>query len=379
MTFKSSDIGKINPEEVEKAEAVFKGLDKDILSTPDHPLAAEYERISADAKSVLQRIAMAMGIPSGYAAIEQGAEKLGELYARAIEIRSQISQDRMRREFGVAANGDIGTALEPMVEKATGPLGAMGASLVPKFQQVIATLGMDFSADPQKALIEIGKSRKFLEEVRTAAVAAPELAALANRMSTGLDRMAAINPTIGRAVAHDQWYAQNFSGKRIDTKPLRIAGALVGSFILTLNLAHAAWTKTNPVTPVTAGWGLATMLFANPKLLQSSSSRTLESLAAMGSPEVQHAYAQGFHGPLAGQALEELQSLRSSKRTELAALQKSDKPLTMAQIGQVAGEGSALTQMLSGMPANERAAALRTFGSRTMNADAIDVAKTLLA
>lgn len=379
MVTNNAELGRINQSALD-AE-LSRWVEQDKLATEGHPKEAEFKKLSEEAKSILGRMSVQLTLPTGLSNIEQAAEKLKEMYERAVSLRAEIAQDNIRQSFGVAPGQDLQTVLETDIEKATESLGT-------GFQNSVSTdlkkLSNAFIVNPAEVLEsnsvagnrfftnirgkaavdfdQVDKARASLNQLREAGRANPALATLADKFETGLRQVEAVDPLRG---AHHRWYNETFAGKRMDTKPLRILGALVGGLVTTFGIGQTLLSKDHNLSPVTVGWAAATMFFVNPSFLRSNGTRALEIVTAFGSPQVNDLVSAGFKGKEGRAAFDELQEISKNNPTALKALQKSLQPLNMAQIGQLTDNPSSpLLKILSKMPEEKRVLALREFGQR---------------
>ncbi len=376
MVNNNAELGRINQSALDGA--LSRWVEQDKLATEGHPKEVEYKRLSEQAKSILKRMSLSLTMPAGLTGIEQGAEQLTEMYDRAVTLRAEIAQDNIRQSFGVPAGQDLQTVLESDIEKATASLGT-------GFQNAVSAdlknLSQAFSVNPADTLQgnvpgnrfftnlqgktavdfdQVDKARTSLNQLREAGRTNPALASLADKFETGLRQVEATDPMRG---AHHRWYNETFAGKKMDTKPLRILGALVGGLVTTLGIGQTLLSKDHELSPATVGWAAATMFMVNPGFLRSNGTRALETITELGSPTVNDLVSAGFKGAQGRAALEELQEIRKNNPTALKALMKSEQPLNMAQIGELTDNTSSpLLKILSKMPENKRAIALRQFG-----------------
>lgn len=376
MVNNNAELGRINQSALD-AE-LMRWVEQDKLATEGHPKEAEFKRLSEQAKSILGRMSLSLAMPGGLAGIEQGAEQLKEMYERAVTLRAEIAQDNIRQSFGVQPGQDLQTVLESDIEKATASLGtgfqnAVGADL--------KNLSQAFSINPADTLQgnvagnrfftnlqgktavdfdQVDKARTSLNQLREAGRTNPALAALADKFETGLRQVEATDPMRG---AHHRWYNETFAGKKMDTKPLRILGALLGGLVTTFGIGQTIFSENHELSPATVGWAAATMFFVNPSFLRSNGTRALETITELGSPTVNDIVSAGFKGKAGRAALDELQEIRKNNPTALKALMKSEQPLNMAQISELTDSPtSPLLTILAKMPEGKRALALRQFG-----------------
>lgn len=376
MVTNNAELGRINQSALDGE--LSRWIEQDKLAVQGHPKETEYQKISEQAKSILGRMSLSLAMPGGLVGIEQGAEQLKEMYERAVTLRAEIAQDSIRQSFGVAPGQDLQTVLESDIEKATASLGT-------GFQNAVSAdlknLSQAFSVNPADALQgrvsgnkfflnlagktavdfdQVDNARKSLDQLREAGRTNPALASLADKFETGLRQVEATDPMRG---AHHKWYNEHMVGPKMDTKPLRIFGAVLGGLVTTLGIGQTLFSKEHSLSPATVGWAAATMFFVNPNFLRSNGTRALETITALGSPAVNDIVTAGFKGPQGRAAFEELQEIRKSNPTALRALQKSDQPLNMAQIGTLTDSAaSPLLKILAKMPEDKRGVVLRQFG-----------------
>lgn len=374
MATSNAEIGNINQSALD-AE-LGRWIEQDRLSVHGHPKEAEYQRLSGQAKSTLQRMSMALAMPAGFQILEQGAEQLTALYEQAVTIRAQIAQDTIRGSFGVKPGQDLQTVLEADIDRATAGLGSGFSEPV---RRDLISLSQAFGVNPADTMQgnvpgnkffmafrgktgvnfeQVDKARKTLDQLRAASATNPELAALADKFEAGLRQVEASDPV--RAANH-KWINEALRTK-MDTRPLRVLGGLFGALVTTIGIGQTLYTKQ--LSPATVGWGIATMLMVNPDLLKGNGSRALDQIAALGSPHIHKLVNAGFKGPQGRAAFEELQTIRQNNPAGLKALQKSTEGVSVAQLGALTdGVNTPLLKILSSMKPEERAAALSTFGA----------------
>lgn len=374
MAFQNAEIGKINQSALD-AE-LGRWIEQDRLAVQGHPKETEYKRISEQAKSILERMSMALAMPAGFQILEQGAEQLGTLYEQAVTIRAAIAHDNIRSSFGVQPGQDLQTVLEADIDRA---ISGLGSGFSEPIRRDLLSLSEAFGVNPADTMQgnvpgnkffmafrgktgvnfdQVDKARKTLDQLRAAGNTNPELAALANKFEAGLQQVEASDPF---RAAHHKWYNESF-GTKVNMKPLRVLGGLFGALVTTIGLGQTVFTKGHALSPATVGWGLITMLIVNPDLRKGNGAQALDQITALGTQNVFDLVNAGFKGPQGRAAFEELQAIRSSNSNGIKALQKSEE-VSVAQVGALTdGVKTPLVTVLAGMPSKQRSAALMTFG-----------------
>lgn len=366
-----------------KWDALNEGIPK------EGPLAAEFAQVQAEATSILQRLQMVLNDPNGQKIVEGQGEKLAELYRKAVEIRSKFTQQSMGGVLG-GTQDDLTGVIEEKIEHATDPLPTAGrkalAADLKKISTALAVNPADVleKTQPKGNLFflrhygnfglnmdQIVKQEKFLKQVMEQGAAAPELVAVAKNLQAGIDKLKTQHQ---RQADGDAWYRQHF-GFKMDTRPLRIMGGILGSIITTMGLAQTAFRKEHSFSPATAGWGILTAMLVRPDLFQGGSTGLLATMSAIGSTPVRQGVARGMKGEEGVQAFEELQTMVKNAKTKpkIDALLNSDQPITVAQLGALNDDpNSAFVTTMTKVPEADRRATLKTF------AEPMDKGKTQL-
>ncbi len=343
------------------------------LNTLGHPKEAEFVAKSAKAENMLLRMRALQSLPKSYPVLKSLAEDINKLYEEVRDIRNEITNDTIAKSWGIPPSSDLESAMTADVETVLGKLGNFDEKLLPNFTQVLRTLSMDPFEDQMTFMSNVQESRKILREAQKKAAAAPkiasELVALEQRLQAALDKKITANPTIARGVAHKDWYEETFTEKRIDAKPLRVMGGLIGALITTLGLAQTVFSKNHNLSPATLGWGMATMLMINPNLFSKNSGNSaLDFIASLGTQNINDLVDKGFKGPEGKKAFEELQEYRktTSGKTILEALQKPDRKILLGDLTELTENDVAtpLYKILSAMSEEDRKKALTIFGRK---------------
>lgn len=359
----------------------------DTLVKPEHPMMQEYERIRAQAQTIItQRMPMTFGMTEGQGLelFEKEAEKLAELYEKAERIRSQMATDNMRTTFDIPEGTTFNAAMEAEVEAATEGLGSRAQPIQRKLLQIAQGLGKNaadiregdtegnfffFGRGPAAGMVDfdrVAEAQAFLDDLKRTENVTPELSALAQRLQIGIDQMRQIDPL--RAQDRARWDAFMAGKGKTDMKPLRVVGALLGGLITAFGLGRNAYQvfkgETPSINAATFGWAAITMFSINPKLLQNAPARAIDQIAALGRPDVRKVIANGWKGEEGKKALEELQEVRSNNGALLRRLM-GQKSLNNAQIAALADDGETpLVRVLSRMKEEDRPQALRVMGAR---------------
>lgn len=416
------EISGINQEAIQKEKIDWNNLDA--LMSGDFPRKQEYERVSAKAKKVLDVMALALGTPNGYTAIEKGVEQLKELYSTAVDIRSQVGLRNIQATLQVSPGQSIDTVLEKRIEEATPPLGEQNARDV---NQYLTSLANAFAINPADTLTrnvpgnifyrpgmgvvmvntDVTKEhRTKLQNLRKTCNGRPDLGNLAHIIDTflrSLDATEKVDTNPQRA-AYQKWHDETFAGKRVDWTPLIKATGIVGALITTFGLGQAAYLKK--LSPATVGWAAATWLLATRgSVFKNSSSNTIERLAAttevsatntqlnelgltqfaaLGSRETDAVVRAGFRGALGKKAFEELQEIAENKDKAalLRRLLSSSQPISIADLGALTEDTKGpLLKILSQRNVSDamRRTILKTFGGKFSKADQEYVGEMLMA
>ncbi len=414
------EISGINAAAIAQEKIDWNNLDT--LMRGDFPRKQEYERISAKAKKVLDVMALALGTPNGYTAIEKGVEQLQELYRTAVDIRSGVGLTNIQTTLQVSPGQSIDTVLEKRIEEATPPLGEQNARDV---NQYLTSLATAFAINPADTLTRdvpgnmfyrpgmgvimvnldaVKEHRTKLQQLRSTCNGRAELgnlAAITDTFLQGLDTTEKIDTNPERA-AYQKWHDETFAGKRVDWTPLIKATGLVGALITTFGLGQAAYTKK--LSPATVGWAVATWLLATRgSIFRNTSSMTIERLAAtreidakntqlnelglqqfasLGSRETDAVVRAGFRGKKGKEAFDELQEIAVRKAPLLKKLQSSTQPITTADLGALTEDTKGpLLNILSHKDVSDamRRTILKTFGGKFSKADQEYVGEMLLA
>lgn len=385
MVINSADIGSMNQDTLKGEMSRIIELDNQ-PKIEGHPKEAEYVRISEQAKATIGRMTLALSMPTGFPILEQAAEQLKELYEQAVIIRAEIAHENIRKSFGVSPGQDLETTLEAEVEKATEVL---GSGLAKPITDDLMNLARAFDVNPADTMEgsvdgnkffmafnhktgvnfeQVDKARARIDRLRQAARTHPELAALAalaDKFEAGLQSVEASDPA---RLAHHKWYQETFAGKRTNWRPAMTLLRLLAAPIFAVGLAQTAMSKDHTVSPATVLWGGILIL---PGMAWDNATRVIDGMYALGSKHIHELVALGFKGVDGKAAFEELQDICKTKPSLLKSLQKSDKPLTMSQIGMLTdGKETALTKVMAKIPEDKRAAALQTFGRAMNDADA---------
>ncbi len=373
------DVLGLNQKALDNESDKWRELDAGIPK--EGPLAAEFAQVQAEATSILQRLQMVLRDPNGQKIVEGQGEKLAELYRKAVDIKSRFTQQSVGNVLG-GTQDDMTGAIEAKIEHATDPLPTAGRKAMNADLKKIATALAVNPADvlektqPKGNLFflrhygnfgldmdQIVKQEKFLKQVMEQGAAAPELVAVAKNLQAGIDKLKSQHQ---RQADGDAWYRQHF-GFKMDTRPLRIMGGILGSIITTMGLAQTAFRKDHSFSPATAGWGIFTAMLVRPDLFQGGSTGLLATMASVGSTPVREAVARGVSGEEGVKAFEELQAMARNGKTKakIDTLLASDQPITTAQLGTLNDDpNSAFVTTFSKIPEDKRAATLATLSPR---------------
>lgn len=393
MPPESVDLRQLNHETLDLAIQEWLKLDK--LVDPTHPRFREYMDLSTKAKTAYETIKLNLSIPGGLTNIDSTIESLNEMYEEALAIRGDMAVHGIRRNLGVPDGVSLESDIDRRVDAAfTGIDESRRSAIENRLLPMLYGLGVNpadvregsaidnFYYFPNIGAVNFEKTtaaREMVKELRVAATVAPGLNGIADTLEQGVERIEAIEP--GRAAAH-QYSEERNAARSIDTKPLRIVGALGAGLITIFGLSQFLINKVRGkdvgFSPAILGWAVATMALVNPKfLLQSGSSKALEEITNIGLPETRRVISGGFKNP---EALAELQDLRGDAVSaklmqEFSQLEK----LNAAQVTELTGSTvSPLTQTLLAMSEDLRPRALLQFGRETMDEGTLELNQTFM-
>lgn len=391
MSEDTVDIRQLTPQNLDLA--IDKWVEQDKLVDPSHPRFREYLDLSTNAKAAYQSIKLNLSMPKGLENIDATITKLNEMYETALKIRGEMVTAAARKDLGVGDKESFEGAMDKRVKAAfVGIDDARRSAIENKLLPMLYGLGVNpaelregavsenFYFFPNSGAVNFEKvyaAKDMVKELRAAGAVSPGLLSIADMLETGVKRMEAIEP--GRAEAYAQ-YRENRDARKMDTKPLRIIGALGAGIISVFGLTQYAVQKVRGKNPefsfLNVGWVVATMALVNPKiLLQSGSGKALEQIANLGQPLMRKVFAGGFTDP---EALAELQELRSDQSKLIADLSRQEK-LTVAQIEGLTGSSdSPLTKTLAAMSESMRPKALQQLGTRSMDEGEIELTQTFM-
>lgn len=348
----------------------FSQLAEQINHYTEHPLYQEFQHVSNQAQSIIGRMSAMIRMPGAMPLYEQLATQLGQLHEKAVGIRAKMVADNMGRAFNVAPGATLEGTLEKQLDSIidTSPT-LFGKLKKPALDIIKGVSGTAETLAEGRANRYFLKTRngnigvnfdtvnsdmKFVKQLRE--TNNPQMNALADQLEKGIQQVAAADP-FGRA-ARNEWMEQNF-GSTFNTRPLKIMGGLLAGVVTTFGAAQTIFSKDHKLSPATVGWGVA--FLGAMGMFQSGKSKALDFIASVGSPDAAR-FAPAFNK----QSFTELQEIATNKSKELKALQKTDQPVTTAQVEQLTGNNpnSALAQTLAQIPETERASALINFGRK---------------
>ncbi len=385
MTVPNPETGRMNRSELDVQLARMEQDKLLIQGHPDqlliqgHPKEGEFLQNAQKINGLLQRTAMTQMMPNGNDQQISAREELSELMKNAMLIRAEVAADRTKQALGVLPGESIENDLEIQVVQATTDLGQHGSKLENDLMKLVRALDINPAEMLERNVagnlfyvphhgrigIDYGAVDAWMQKLET--LRGPQspgpLAALASRLETGLRQIQAIDPM---GAEQHAWHKETFAGKRVDWRPARIIGGLLGAFITTVGLGQTLFSKDHALSPATVVWALGTMLIVRPDLLKGNETHVYESLALLQSTPVQKMMTAGFKGSEGKAALEELQTLAKDNAKGLKALQELKRPLSIDDLDAVTKNTNTtpLKKILLKMSPENRAVLLQTFGKR---------------
>ncbi len=384
MAFETEKIGDQNDAKLSELGGKFSQLAEQINQHPEHPLYPEFQRISTQAESLLARMGTALRMPGSTPVLTQMTEQLSQLHEKAVSIRARIVSDNINTSFNVRPGSTVEATLEKELDTIVDTAPNLFGKLKPRALDIIRNVsrtGETFSDGRANRYFlktrngsigvnfdEINKDLAFVKQLRE--TNNPQMMQLADRLETGIQQVTAADPF--QRAAHNEWEKQVL-GSTFNTRPLKVIGGLTAGLITTMGLAQTIFTKGHKLSPATVGWGVA--FLAATGMLKSGQNRALDFIASVGSPDVAR-FAPAFNK----QSFNELQDIARSNNKDLKTLQKTDQPITQAQVNTLTGNNpnSALAKTLSQIPEEDRATALLNLG-RKMDIGQRELMEALLA
>jgi hypothetical protein len=331
---------------------------------------------------------------------EKQGERLIELFEKIERIRSQMASDDMIGSFEIPEGKDFNSVMEAEAEAVTEGLDEkQGGPIRQRLREIAIGLGKNasevrdgdtegnefyFSSGPAAGMInftKVDKANAFLCEVKSLENVAPKIAAFAEKLQRGVERLKLVDPA--RAQGHEVLKACLNSGGKMDMKPLRVLGAVLGGLITMFGLGRNAYQifkgETPDINAATLGWAGLTMLCINPGFFMTGApEKAIERLKGLDTEGIRVAVKGGFKGPDSKKALEELQDIAQNDSTLLKELM-NEKKLNDVQIVALTGDAkSPLAKVLLGMEEDKQPKALLALGGRTFNDGEIELLEKLM-
>jgi hypothetical protein len=342
---RNPDIAQAHPQSIAIEQGRWDELDR--LINREHPRYGEYARVAEEARSLLSRMLMSTNMPGGWPMIQRGWEKVLELYQRAVTIRGSMVHDGLHATSGTTPGGSIEASCNRTFDamesnplfRANGvdlkkiavaldvnPSELLSKSTVPGnlfFMKVGNSYGVNFS--------QINWARQKLTDVENApglVETVPGLREVIQRLRAGVNQIANTDPV--RSVRNDLENAPN-KQPLATMMPLRVIGALGGALVSGIGLVYVLTGNKEFTWPIFAWAGMGYYCM-NPDILKGRSYHDLQRIAQYGTPSAHKLMAEGFRGNDASKAIGELQDIRQRNGGLLRRMQKSEVPLSMAQI-----------------------------------------------
>jgi hypothetical protein len=346
------------------------------------------------AKSMLDKMMLASQMPGGFPMIESNAEKLNELLREQIMFRAEAAHSRVTnplRTAGMTPEQSIEKGLDalrdkPMLNNIVQELDKIGKAIVENPAEVLeggAAAGFSFWMKYRNTVAlnmgSIASAEKTLKDLQanTGLLSTyPDLLPLLDQYQAAIQALKQsddfINPLkrlVGATrVEVNEWWAKLQESRKINTKPLRVIGAVGGAVVTTLGLAYSL-IKGQPLSWPIAFWAGITTLSVNPDILKGGAFKDEKRVMALHNPETNDFITKWFKGDTGVKAYENLQEIAQGNNENTKALKELSKltrPLTNAEIGRLTDgkPDNPLTKVLLSIPENKRVGALRLFGRK---------------
>lgn len=377
------ELASMTPERLDQERDRWQILKQSVEAMRNHPLMPELERIGAQAGSLWQRNAMLINMPESGEQIVENWRRMGELYDRASELRARMLGARMQSVLG-AEPGENGNLRDSSMDRLNTLFSVDGNNANSSMNAVNRTLSTylrGLTADPNEVLAGNNRDAHFYSRQRDGQLRVnwrnvdlarrnidmiasnplgqmnPGQQELLRQMRAGIQQVEQIDP-VGAAMAS---WRNSVPRREVDYRPLRFMTAIGASLITGYGLYLG---NKNGFTWPTALWAGIAAISVKPDLLRDSTYHSLQRMSYLGDPSTLNMLQRGgVSGDRGAAIMEELQELQRTNPSGVQALIRSNRPVTMAQIGVLTeGRNTPLVQALARMENDaQRNAFLHTF------------------
>ncbi len=369
----------LGPKKVEQERAKWQQLKDSTEQLRDHPLRKELAEIGAKAARIWETNVMLMQIPNSGEQILKNWEKMKELYGQAMDVRARMLGTSMQVSFNADPRVSLRDTVRDDVHTNFAIEGSNNNSSLRSIEAVVQKYAAALTVDPQalqsgaqRSIFyrwnaktnryqvdyqAIRKARTEIASIKGSKIAAlnPKQMEILGKIEIGIDQIAQVDP-VGNQL--DRW-RNAYPQTQTDMRPLRLMSALGGALITGVGLIMGY--RTGNFSWPTALWAGVTAVSINPDLVKSGSYNSLKRLEYLNDPTTQNVINKShLTGDKGAKVVEEAQALNRSKRGNIAALLKSGKPLTLAQMSEIIGEeNTPLLQTMASLNDKERAELLK--------------------